>query len=144
MLLEEVDISLLVARIAVPAALVAVVVVVAILMFGGGSGYTVTAVFPNAGQIVKGNYVEVAGRPVGKVKSIELDGNAQARVKFSIGSGFDPGWRAIVLVAPPSNTSRSVPSTVPVASLMRLPISRMTLESSTGISPRSASASCCG
>jgi phospholipid/cholesterol/gamma-HCH transport system substrate-binding protein len=67
-----------------------VVVVVALLMFGGGNGYTVTAVFPNAGQLVKGNYVEVGGRPIGKVKSIELDGNAQARVKLSVGSGFDP------------------------------------------------------
>src|SRR3954454_1490774 len=59
-------------------------------MFGGSSGYTVTATFENAGQLVKGNYVEVAGRPVGKVKSIELTGDAQARVKLSVGSGFDP------------------------------------------------------
>src|SRR3954454_666675 len=59
-------------------------------MFSGGSGYTVTATFNNAGQLVKGNYVEVAGRPVGKVKSIELDDNAQARVKLSVASGFDP------------------------------------------------------
>jgi phospholipid/cholesterol/gamma-HCH transport system substrate-binding protein len=64
--------------------------VVAFLMFGGGSGYTVTATFPNAGQLVKGNFVEVAGRPVGKVKSITLDDHAQARVKMSVGSGFDP------------------------------------------------------
>jgi phospholipid/cholesterol/gamma-HCH transport system substrate-binding protein len=67
-----------------------VVVVVAFLMFSGGSGYTVTAVFNNAGQLVKGNYVEVGGRPVGKVKSIELGKNAQARVKIQVGSGFDP------------------------------------------------------
>jgi phospholipid/cholesterol/gamma-HCH transport system substrate-binding protein len=67
-----------------------VVVLVALLMFGGGSGYTVTATFENAGQLVKGNYVEVAGRPVGKVKSIELDEHAQARVKLSVGSGLDP------------------------------------------------------
>jgi phospholipid/cholesterol/gamma-HCH transport system substrate-binding protein len=76
-----------------------VVVVVALLMFGGGNGYTVTAVFPNAGQLVKGNNVEVAGRPIGKVKSIELDENAQARVKLSVGSGFDPlhqGTTAVV------------------------------------------------
>jgi phospholipid/cholesterol/gamma-HCH transport system substrate-binding protein len=59
-------------------------------MFSGGNSYTVTAVFENAGQLVKGNYVEVAGRPVGKVKSIELGDNAQARVKLSVGSGFDP------------------------------------------------------
>jgi phospholipid/cholesterol/gamma-HCH transport system substrate-binding protein len=70
--------------------LVAVIVLVAFLMFGGGSDYTVTATFENAGQIVKGNYVEVAGRPVGKVKSIDLDNNGQARVKLSVGSGFDP------------------------------------------------------
>jgi len=66
------------------------VVVVAFLMFSGGSGYTVTATFNNAGQLVKGNYVEVAGRPIGKVKSVELDNNAQARVKIQVGSGFDP------------------------------------------------------
>jgi phospholipid/cholesterol/gamma-HCH transport system substrate-binding protein len=69
---------------------VAVVIVVGLLMFSGGSGYTVSATFENAGQLVKGNYVEVAGRPVGKVKSIELDSNAQARIEMSVGSGFDP------------------------------------------------------
>jgi phospholipid/cholesterol/gamma-HCH transport system substrate-binding protein len=79
-----------VARVAVPAALVVVIAVVAVLMFGGGSGYTVTATFENAGQLVNGNYVEVAGRPVGKVESIVLDSHAQARVKLSVGSGFDP------------------------------------------------------
>ncbi|MEA2425830.1 MAG: phospholipid/cholesterol/gamma-HCH transport system substrate-binding protein [Thermoleophilaceae bacterium] len=66
------------------------VLVVAFVMFGGSAGYTVTATFENAGQLVKGNYVEVAGRPVGKVQSIELDSNAQAKVKLSVGSGFDP------------------------------------------------------
>lgn len=64
--------------------------VVAYLMFSGHSGYTVSATFQNAGQLVKGNYVEVAGRPVGRVKSIELDDHAQAKVKMSVGSGFDP------------------------------------------------------
>src|SRR3954465_11160166 len=59
-------------------------------MFGGSSGYTVTATFENAGQLVKGNYVEIAGRPIGKVKSVELASNAQARVKLTVGSGFDP------------------------------------------------------
>jgi phospholipid/cholesterol/gamma-HCH transport system substrate-binding protein len=72
------------------AGLVLVVLLVAFLMFGGGSGYTVTATFQNAGQLVKGNYVEVAGRPIGKVQSIQLDAHAQAKVKLSVGSGFDP------------------------------------------------------
>jgi phospholipid/cholesterol/gamma-HCH transport system substrate-binding protein len=67
-----------------------VVVLVAFLMFNGGSSYTVTASFENAGQLVKGNYVEVAGRPIGKVKSIALDENGQAQVKLQVGSGFDP------------------------------------------------------
>jgi phospholipid/cholesterol/gamma-HCH transport system substrate-binding protein len=76
--------------VAATAALAAVAVLVALLMFGGGGGYTVNATFENAGQLVKGNYVEVGGRPVGKIKSITLDGHGQARVKMSVASGFDP------------------------------------------------------
>jgi phospholipid/cholesterol/gamma-HCH transport system substrate-binding protein len=75
------------------------VIVVAFLMFGGGPGYTVTATFENGGQLVKGNLVEVAGRPIGKVQSITLDEHAQAQVKMSIGSGFNPlheGTTAVV------------------------------------------------
>ena len=60
------------------------------MMFNGGSDYRVTATFENAGQLVKGNYIEVAGRPIGKVESITLDENAQARVKMSIDSDFSP------------------------------------------------------
>src|SRR4051794_18997407 len=59
-------------------------------MFTGGSSYTVNATFQNGGQLVKGNNVEVAGRAIGKVKSIELTENARARVKLTVGSGFDP------------------------------------------------------
>jgi phospholipid/cholesterol/gamma-HCH transport system substrate-binding protein len=59
-------------------------------MFGGGAGYTVAATFENAGQLVPGNYVEVGGRPVGKIKDIVLDDNGQARVRMEVGSGFDP------------------------------------------------------
>jgi phospholipid/cholesterol/gamma-HCH transport system substrate-binding protein len=86
----------------VPAALVAVVIVVALLMFSGGSNYTVTVTFQNAGQLVKGNYVEVAGRPIGKVQSIVLDDHAQARIKMSVGSGFNPlhqGTTAVIRAA---------------------------------------------
>jgi phospholipid/cholesterol/gamma-HCH transport system substrate-binding protein len=59
-------------------------------MFTGGGSYTVNATFQNAGQLVKGNNVEVAGRPIGKIESIKLDENGQASVKLSVGSGFDP------------------------------------------------------
>jgi phospholipid/cholesterol/gamma-HCH transport system substrate-binding protein len=78
------------------------IVVVAFLMFGGGSDYTVTVTFQNAGQLVKGNLVQVAGRPIGKVKSIALDDNAQAKVQLSVGSGFNPlheGTTAVIRAA---------------------------------------------
>jgi phospholipid/cholesterol/gamma-HCH transport system substrate-binding protein len=79
-----------------------VVVVVALLMFGGGSAYTVSATFQNAGQLVKGNNVEVGGRPIGKVKKIELDEHAQARIQIEVGAGFDPlheGTTAVIRAA---------------------------------------------
>jgi len=60
-------------RIAAIATLVAVALLVGVLMFGGGAGYTVAATFENAGQLVPGNYVEVGGRPVGKIKDIYFD-----------------------------------------------------------------------
>jgi len=66
------------------------VLLVGILMFTGSGSYTVSATFENAGQLVKGNNVEVAGRPIGKIKSIALDDNGQARVEMTVGSGFDP------------------------------------------------------
>src|SRR3954447_2742609 len=86
-------------RVAVTAALVAIVAIVAFLMFSGSGGYTVTATFINAGQLVKGNNVEVAGRSIGKIKEITLDDHAQARVKMEVGSGFNPlheGTTAII------------------------------------------------
>src|SRR4029079_16734890 len=58
--------------------------------FGGSDSYTVDATFQNAGQLVPGNHVEVARRPIGKIKEVTLDGNGQARVRMTVGSGFDP------------------------------------------------------
>src|SRR5207237_9950687 len=55
-----------------------------------GGSYSVSATFENAGQLVKGNNVEVGGRPIGTIQSISLDGSGQARIKMSVGSGFDP------------------------------------------------------
>ena len=50
--------------------MIVAVAIVAILLFGGGSCYEVKAIFQNAGQLVKGNQVEVGGQPVGKVTDI--------------------------------------------------------------------------
>jgi phospholipid/cholesterol/gamma-HCH transport system substrate-binding protein len=72
------------ARLAALAGIIGAVVLVALLMFGGGGGYQVTATFENAGQLVKGNEVRIGGRAVGKIESIELDDGSQAVVKMSV------------------------------------------------------------
>ena len=53
-------------------------------MFAGASAYTVTATFDNGGQLVKGNEVQVAGRPVGTVSKIELDDSGEALVTMKL------------------------------------------------------------
>ena len=63
---------------------VAIVVVAVLLFRGAGGGYQVTATFENAGQLVKGNQVEVGGRPIGSITDIELTEDARARVKMKL------------------------------------------------------------
>ena len=70
-------------RVLAIAAVMAAVVLVALLLFGGG-GYSVEARFLNAGQLVKGNLVQVGGTQVGTVDEIEIAGDGQAVVKLSI------------------------------------------------------------
>jgi phospholipid/cholesterol/gamma-HCH transport system substrate-binding protein len=54
-------------------------------------GYTVTAIVSDAGQLTKGNEVQVGGVPIGSVKSVELrDGGRQAALKLSIDGGEAP------------------------------------------------------
>ncbi|WP_320668723.1 MlaD family protein [Patulibacter defluvii] len=67
------------------ALLVAVVVAVALLVAGGGDdGYRVHARFVNAGQMVEGATVQVAGRRVGTVTRLTLadDGTADAELSL--------------------------------------------------------------
>jgi phospholipid/cholesterol/gamma-HCH transport system substrate-binding protein len=62
-----------------------------VVLGGGGSDYRVTALFQNASQLVKGNLVQVAGRPVGLVEDIELTDDGQARITMSIDDdGYAP------------------------------------------------------
>jgi phospholipid/cholesterol/gamma-HCH transport system substrate-binding protein len=73
------------ARIVAVVLVVVAIVVVAILLFAGGSGgYTVYATFQNASQLVKGNQVEVGGRPIGTINDIELTKDGRARVKMTL------------------------------------------------------------
>lgn len=88
-----------VGRIAALGAVIAAVVLVAFVLFGSGGGYTVTARFINAGQVVKGNQVETGGTPIGSVTGIKITPDGQAEVKLSIKSQYKPlpmGSRAAI------------------------------------------------
>jgi phospholipid/cholesterol/gamma-HCH transport system substrate-binding protein len=80
----------LVGRIAAIGVVVVAIVVVAVLLFTGGGGYAVKADFLNAGQLVKGNQVQVAGVPVGSVDDISLTPNGQAEIKMSVKKPYAP------------------------------------------------------
>jgi phospholipid/cholesterol/gamma-HCH transport system substrate-binding protein len=86
-------------RLLAAAAVLAAAVVVAVLLFTGGGGYQVTADFVNAGQLVKGGEVRVAGVAVGTVKKIDVSRDGLAEVTFSVNDDYAPlrqGTRAIV------------------------------------------------
>jgi phospholipid/cholesterol/gamma-HCH transport system substrate-binding protein len=68
----------------VVAALALVVVALLALILLGGSSYRVTAQFDNAGQLVSGNEVRVAGAKVGSVKDIDVSPDGLAEVTFEL------------------------------------------------------------
>ena len=86
------------ARVAAVAAVLAAVVIVAIVLFTGGSDYTVKVQFQNAGQLVKGNQVQVGGRPIGAVSKISLtdDGLAQIEIKLDELKPLHEGTTAVI------------------------------------------------
>jgi phospholipid/cholesterol/gamma-HCH transport system substrate-binding protein len=73
-----------VARMASVAALAFVAVLTAVVLARSEPDYTVSARFVDAGQLVKGNTVEVAGRPVGEVADLRLTDDNQALVVMKI------------------------------------------------------------
>jgi len=52
----------------------------------GGGGYQVIAIFPSAGGLKVGAVVEIAGVEIGRIKSLSLNDDYQARVVFDINS----------------------------------------------------------
>ncbi|MDX6699354.1 MAG: phospholipid/cholesterol/gamma-HCH transport system substrate-binding protein [Solirubrobacteraceae bacterium] len=77
----------------------AAVAVAVVLLGNGGGEHTYTLHFQNAAQLVKGNLVQVSGRPVGDVRDITLSDDGQAAVKIRInqdGYALRQGTRAIV------------------------------------------------
>jgi len=101
------------------------VVLVAIVLFGGGGGYTVSAIFENAGQLVKGNLVEVAGVQAGSVKGISITPSGQAKVTFSVNKSYAPlpaNTKAVVRQASQSGyANRYIELQLPPGSHKNLP-----------------------
>ncbi len=80
-------------------ALLLVAVVVAVLLLRGGDLTTYSLTFQNAGQLVKGDDVQIGGRRVGNVKEIKLTDDNQARVLIELQDDFAPlhvGTTAII------------------------------------------------
>jgi phospholipid/cholesterol/gamma-HCH transport system substrate-binding protein len=78
-------------RVAAVGALIAALVLVSLILFGGGAGgYKVKARFLNAGQLVKGNPVQVGGVPVGSVKGIKITSDGHAEIELSIDGDHAP------------------------------------------------------
>lgn len=77
-------------RIAAVGALGAVVVILLVLVLAGGSGATYQLVFPEAGQLVRGDQVQVGGVPVGSIKDITLLSNYNVRITINVESSLAP------------------------------------------------------
>jgi phospholipid/cholesterol/gamma-HCH transport system substrate-binding protein len=86
-------------RVAAVGAVLAAVALVAIVLFGADGGYTVTARFVSAGQLVKGNPVQTGGVAIGSVEEIAITRDGRAAVRMSIDEDHAPlrvGTRAQV------------------------------------------------
>ncbi len=79
-------------RVAAVGALIAAIVLVGLILFGAGvtGGYRVKARFLNAGQLVKGNPVQVGGVPIGSVKEIQITDDGHAEVELAIDGDHAP------------------------------------------------------
>jgi phospholipid/cholesterol/gamma-HCH transport system substrate-binding protein len=79
-----------IARGAVLGALLAVVAVLAILAFSSGGGAQYKLIFQNAGQLVRGDDVQIGGRRVGNVDDILLTDDNHAEVVVSVEEPYAP------------------------------------------------------
>jgi phospholipid/cholesterol/gamma-HCH transport system substrate-binding protein len=77
-------------RLAAFGAFGAVVVILLVLVFAGSGGATYQLIFPEAGQLVRGDQVQVGGVPVGSIKDITLLHNYQVRITIHVDSSLVP------------------------------------------------------
>ncbi len=78
------------ARAIAVAALGLIVLIVAYLLFATGGGADYHLLMGEAGQLVRGDQVQVGGVPVGSVTAIELTKNYKARVTIHVDSSLAP------------------------------------------------------
>ena len=71
-------------------ALALVVLIIAFIVFGGSSGSDYQLVFNEAGQLVKGDQVQVGGVPVGSVTNIVLRKDFKAQITIHVESSLTP------------------------------------------------------
>jgi phospholipid/cholesterol/gamma-HCH transport system substrate-binding protein len=77
-------------RIIAVGALALVVLILAYLLFAGGGGATYHLIFPEAGQLVRGDQVQVGGVPVGSVTDLSLTKDFKADVTIKVDSSLTP------------------------------------------------------
>jgi phospholipid/cholesterol/gamma-HCH transport system substrate-binding protein len=89
----------MIARTAAFGAVVLAIVLLFVVLVGGGGKHEYSLLFENAGQLVKGDDVQVGGRRIGTIKSIALTDDNQARIGVVVEEPYAPlhkGTQAII------------------------------------------------